>query len=99
MGKLSLTSQKPCLISSTCTVFDESEVVSLLAKGELRENLIAGMHKGIASRTATMGRSIGFGKAAAYTGGVANNLGVKRELERATGIQIIVPEESQIVGA
>jgi predicted CoA-substrate-specific enzyme activase len=99
MGKLSLNSQKPSLISSTCTVFAESEVVSLRAKGEKRENLIAGIHKGIASRTVTMGRSIGFNKDVAFTGGVAKNVGVKRELERAIGLQIIVPEEPQIVGA
>ena len=99
MGKLSLNSQKPSLISSTCTVFAESEVVSLRAKGEPRENLIAGIHKGIASRTATMGRAIGFSKDVAFTGGVAKNVGVKRELENAIGIQINVPEEPQIVGA
>jgi len=99
MGKLSLNSQKPSLISSTCTVFAESEVVSLRAKGEPRENLIAGIHKGIASRTAIMGRGIGFSKDVAFTGGVAKNVGVKRELESAIGMQIIVPEEPQIIGA
>jgi predicted CoA-substrate-specific enzyme activase len=99
MGKLSLNSQDPSLISSTCTVFAESEVVSLRANGEKRENLIAGIHKGIASRTVTMGRSIGFKKDVAFTGGVAKNVGVKRELERTIGLQIIVPEEPQIVGA
>jgi predicted CoA-substrate-specific enzyme activase len=99
MGKLSLKSKKPCLISSTCTVFAESEVVSLRARGEARENLIAGIHKGVASRTATMGRSIGFSKDVAFTGGVANNVGIKRYLESAIGTQIIVPDEPQIIGA
>jgi predicted CoA-substrate-specific enzyme activase len=99
MGKFSLTSQKPCMISSTCTVFAESEVVSLRAKGESRENLIAGIHKGVASRTVTMGRSVGFNKEVAFTGGVAKNMGVKQYLEISIGSQIIVPEEPQIVGA
>ncbi|MGE5842150.1 MAG: acyl-CoA dehydratase activase [Deltaproteobacteria bacterium] len=99
MGDLSLRSGKPCMISSTCTVFAESEVVSLRAKGESRENLIAGIHKGIASRTVTMGRSIGFHKDVAFTGGVAKNLGVKGFLEAAIGSQLLVPEEPQIIGA
>jgi len=46
-----------------------------------------------------MGRDIGFQKDVAFTGGVAKNVGVQRELESAIGIQIIVPEEPQIVGA
>jgi predicted CoA-substrate-specific enzyme activase len=99
MGKLSLTSKKPAMISSTCTVFAESEVVALRARGETRENLIAGIHKGVASRTITMGRSIGFTEKVAFTGGVAKNVGVKQYLEIVIGKQIIVPEEPQIIGA
>jgi predicted CoA-substrate-specific enzyme activase len=99
MGTLSLESKKPCSISSTCTVFAESEVVSLRAQGEARENLIAGIHKGIASRTATMGRSIGFSEDVAFTGGVAHNAGVKRYLESTIGMPIMVPDEPQITGA
>jgi activator of 2-hydroxyglutaryl-CoA dehydratase len=87
------------MISSTCTVFAQSEVVSLRAKGEPRENLIAGIHKGVASRTVTMGRSVGFNKDVAFTGGVAKNVGVKQYLETAIGSPIIVPEEPQIIGA
>jgi predicted CoA-substrate-specific enzyme activase len=99
MGKFSLTSNKPCMISSTCTVFAESEVVSLRARGEARENLIAGIHKGVASRTITMGRSVGFNNDVVFTGGVAKNVGVKQYLEIAVGTPIIVPEEPQIIGA
>jgi predicted CoA-substrate-specific enzyme activase len=99
MGTLSLSSGKPCMISSTCTVFAESEVVSLRAQGESRDNLIAGIHKGVASRTITMGRSVGFNKDVVFTGGVAKNVGVKRYLEIAVGTAIIVPEEPQIIGA
>jgi len=99
MGKLSLGSGKPCTVSSTCTVFAETEVISLRAKGEPRENLIAGIHKGIASRTLTMGRSIGFHKDIAFTGGVAKNAGVRQFLENSVNTGIIVPEEPQIVGA
>ena len=99
MGALSLRSGKSCMISSTCTVFAESEVVSLRAKGESRENLIAGIHKGVASRTITMGRSVGFHEDVVFTGGVAKNVGVKHHLETAIGSQLLVPEEPQIIGA
>lgn len=99
IGKLSLLSLNPCSISSTCTVFAESEIVSLRAKGESRENLIAGLHKGIALRTVTMGHYIGFNKDVVFTGGVAKNVGVKKFLETIIGTQILVPEEPQIVGA
>lgn len=99
MGELSLTSGKPSMISSTCTVFAESEVVSLRARGEPGENLIAGIHKGIASRIITMGRSVGFSREVAFTGGVAKNAGVRQYLETGIGLQLIVPEEPQIIGA
>jgi len=99
MGKLSLTSKQPAMISSTCTVFAESEVVSLRARGEPRENLVAGIHKAVASRTITMGRSVGFTQEVAFTGGVAKNVGVKHYLEIGMGTQLIVPEEPQIIGA
>jgi len=46
-----------------------------------------------------MGRSVGFHKDVAFTGGVAKNIGVKRYLEIAVGSSIFVPEEPQIVGA
>ena len=65
----------------------------------MQQNLIAGIHKGIASRTITMGRSVGFHKDVAFTGGVAKNLGVKRYLETAIDSQLLVPEEPQIIGA
>lgn len=99
MGNLSLTSTKPSMISSTCTVFAESEVISLRARGEPRENLIAGIHKGIVSRIITMGRGVGFSREVAFTGGVAKNAGVRQFLETGIGLRINVPEEPQIVGA
>ena len=99
MGEVSLTSESPCTVSSTCTIFAESEVVSLRAQGEPRENLIAGIHKAIASRVAVMGKSIGFTKDVAFTGGVAKNVGVKKFLADTIGLEIVIPQEPQIIGA
>lgn len=99
IGEMSLTSEEPCTISSTCTIFAESEVVSLRAQGEQRENLIAGIHRAIASRVAIMGKSIGFHREVAFTGGVAKNVGVKKFLQDAIGVEILIPQEPQIIGA
>jgi predicted CoA-substrate-specific enzyme activase len=99
MGPLSLKSKDPCQISSTCTIFAESEVVSLRAEGRSREDLIAGVHDSIASRVANMSRRLNIKPMLVFTGGVAKNVGVKKSLEVKFGISIAVPEEPQIIGA
>jgi len=99
MGPVSLLGQDPCQISSTCTVFAESEMVSLRAEGRNREDIIAGIHKALARRVAIMGAPVGFKKEVVFTGGVAKNVGIKKALEDELGLEILIPEEPQIVGA
>ena len=99
MGPLSLLGKEPCPISSTCTVFAESEMVSLRAEGESQENILAGIHKAMARRIVIMGSSVGFKKEVVFTGGVAKNVGIKKALEDETGLKILIPEEPQIMGA
>ncbi|TET18346.1 MAG: 2-hydroxyglutaryl-CoA dehydratase [Dehalococcoidia bacterium] len=99
MGPISLTSEEPCPISSTCTIFAETEMVSLRADGRTREDLVAGIHRAVASRVAVMGRTVGYSEQVVFTGGVAKNLGVKNSLEAAIGLTILIPEEPQIMGA
>jgi predicted CoA-substrate-specific enzyme activase len=99
IGPISLRGESPCQISSTCTVFAESEMVSLRAEGKTRENLLAGIHNAMAHRVAIMGRSVGFEKEVVFTGGVAKNGGMKKALEDEIGIQILIPKEPQIMGA
>ena len=99
MGPISLKGENPCSISSTCTIFAESEVVSLRAEGKSRENLIAGVHKAVASRVAVMAKRLKINPKVIFTGGVAKNIGVKRALEEELGIDVLVPEEPQIMGA
>jgi predicted CoA-substrate-specific enzyme activase len=99
MGPLSLLGKEPCQISSTCTVFAESEMVSLRAEGESRENILAGIHKAMAHRIVIMGSSVGFKKDVVFTGGVAKNVGIKKALEDEIGLEILIPEEPQIIGA
>lgn len=99
MGPMSLTSEQPSRISSTCTVFAETEMVSLRALGERREDIVAGIHHAAASRIVSMGRSVGFHKEVMLSGGVSKNRGIKKFLEDKIGMEIIIPEEPQIVGA
>lgn len=99
MGPMSLRSTSPCTISSTCTVFAETEVVSLRAQGQAVEDLIAGIHRAIAGRVITMGSSIRLEKETAFTGGVAKNSGVRKALEEAGGIRLVVPDRPQETGA
>jgi predicted CoA-substrate-specific enzyme activase len=99
MGSISLTSRDPCEISSTCTIFAESEMVSLRAEGRSREDLIAGIHKAMCHRVVIMGKAVGFRKNVAFTGGVAKNVGIVKAMEAEIGVEILVPEKPQIMGA
>ena len=99
MGPLSLTSDDPASISSTCTIFAESEVVSLRADGRSREDLIAGVHRAVAVRVASMAKRLKIRPDLIFTGGVAKNAGVKAALEREFKMEMVIPEEPQIMGA
>ncbi len=98
-GSISLTADNPAKISSLCTVFAESEVISLIAKGEERRNIIAGIHESIGSRVAAMAGRLGLASPVMMTGGVAKNIGVVKALEGKTGKPIEVSEMAQLTGA
>ena len=98
-GELSLKAEQPAKISSLCTVFAESEVISLIAKGETRENIIAGIHEAIASRVSAMASRIGLAAPVMMTGGVARNVGVVRALEKVLGMAVVVSPHAQVTGA
>lgn len=99
MGPIALLSKEPCQVTSTCTVFAESEMVSLRAEGKSREDIFAGIHIALAHRTMIMGKSVGFKTKIVFSGGVAKNAGMKKALEDQIGLEIYVPEEPQIMGA
>jgi predicted CoA-substrate-specific enzyme activase len=86
-------------ISSTCVVFAESEVISQLAKNTPVPDLVAGIHKSAAARAASLIKRIGIIEPVLMTGGVANNAGVVRALERLLGVSIQVSPYSQTAGA
>ncbi len=86
-------------ISSTCTVFAETEVVSLLAGGADRAEIARGLHESIAARTSSLVYRVGLDEAVMMTGGVAKNSAVVKALEEKLQLRIIVPPEPQIAGA
>jgi (R)-2-hydroxyacyl-CoA dehydratese activating ATPase len=98
-GALSLRAGDPSKISSLCTVFAESEVISLISKGEKRENIIAGIHESIAARIAAMANRLRIAPLVVMTGGVAKNIGVVKALQKKIGMAVEVSEYAQVNGA
>jgi predicted CoA-substrate-specific enzyme activase len=92
-------SRKRLHVSSVCTVFAESEIVGLLARGEKREDVIHAVHNSVAERVFGLVSRVGVAPPIALTGGVAKNRGMQRALEEKIGLSILVPEEPQIMGA
>jgi len=86
-------------ISSMCTVFAESEIVSLLAQGEEKERIINGIHQAISRRIKGMLEKIGKEEKIVFTGGVAKNSALKLFLEKEIGKELFVPPDPQIMGA
>jgi predicted CoA-substrate-specific enzyme activase len=99
MGPLSFKSQSKIEISSMCTVFAESEVISLVAQAQPKEDIINGIHAAICSRVGGMIDRVGLVPHVTMTGGVAKNTGIVHSLEKRTGAKINIPEEPQIAGA
>ena len=99
LGSIALSSENPATISSVCTVFAESEIVSLRGEGKKREDIVAGIHGAIASRIYSMIMQIGCEDPVVLTGGVARNEGLVRALENEMQRSVKVPEHPQLTGA
>ncbi|MHA1264403.1 MAG: acyl-CoA dehydratase activase [Candidatus Helarchaeota archaeon] len=101
MGELSLQSRNPAKISSMCTVFAESEVISLFAQKKASKiDIVAGLHTAIAKRITGMVNRLGrVQEKIVFCGGVAKNKGVKKALEQELKKPLYSPEDPQITGA
>lgn len=86
-------------ISSTCTVFAESEVISQLAGGETAADVVAGIHQSVARRVAGLVGRLGITPDVVMTGGVAKNSGVVQAMEKELKIPVTVAPKSQLTGA
>jgi len=99
LGACALRATEPVRVSSTCTVFAESEVVSHVARGKKRENILHGVCQSIVDRIAAMARGVGVTAPVAMTGGVAKNPAVVKLMGNRLGVAILLPPEPQITGA
>lgn len=86
-------------ISSMCTVFAESEVVSLIADDTPTPDIIHGLDVSVARKTAALARRVGGEPPYLMTGGVANNEGVVKALSEVLGAPVATHEDSQLCGA
>lgn len=99
LAELGAQSTKEVAISSTCTVFAESEVISQLAQGSDKRDIIHGIHKSVASRVVGLANRIGVRDAVVMTGGVAQNGGVVSALQEILGHPIHTSPLTQYNGA
>ena len=101
LGEFSLKSKKSIFLSTQCTVFAETEIISYLSRNELVENIAAGMHYSLAKRVIQMGKAanIRFSKDVVFSGGVAKNVGMVKAIEDLLGEKVIIPQEPQLTAA
>jgi|GEM_PF-1181816 len=99
VGGLALSSRTAVSISGTCTMFAESEVISLRERSVTKEGIAAGLVESIAQRDSAVAKHMGLKKSVAFVGGEAKNAGIKAALERMLGVTLFVPSEPQITGA
>jgi len=100
LSSLSLNGKNPATISSQCSVFAESEVVTLINEGIELTDIVAGLHNSVASRLNSMVGKVGLVEDVALTGGCAKNAGLVKALEKKLKISVRgLPEDPQIVGA
>ncbi len=98
-GELALRGKNPSKISSVCTVFAESEIISLVAKGENREDITSGIHLSIARRIVSMVKRVGMKPPVAMSGGVALNIGVIDALQKLLDTPVKTTPLAQYSGA
>jgi (R)-2-hydroxyacyl-CoA dehydratese activating ATPase len=99
LGATALRGERPVKISTTCTVFAESEVLSWLGKGKKIEDILLGVHQSIAARSAGLLRRVGIEEQVTFTGGVARNEAMIAALNERLGTHVNVSEDSHFMGA
>jgi predicted CoA-substrate-specific enzyme activase len=99
LGPTALEATRPVRISTTCTVFAESEILSWIGKGKKVEDILLGVHQSIASRSMGLLRRVGIEEEISFTGGVAKNIGMIRAIEDRLETRINVSPDSHYMGA
>jgi len=99
MGLAALEAKGETKISSMCTVFAESEVTGLIARGTPRPDISRGLHEAICDRALALLKRVGVEREVVFAGGVARNPCMRALLEERLGMPLLIPEDPQIVGA
>lgn len=99
IGEISLRGTKPVRLTSVCTVFVESDILSHLAQNKQVEDILSGVHEAIATRTIGLVRRVGIDPEITFTGGVARNIGMVRALEAKLNVTLNASPEAQYCGA
>jgi predicted CoA-substrate-specific enzyme activase len=99
LGEVTLSASEEVSISSTCTVFAESEVVSLIAHGVPLQPILKGLHRSLIKRVVAMIRSVSFISPLMLSGGVVRNPAIPVMLEDELNEKVIVPKYPQLMGA
>jgi predicted CoA-substrate-specific enzyme activase len=99
IGGLALQAKNPVRLTSVCTVFVESDIMSYLAQRKTIEDILGGVHKAIATRTMSLVRRVGVEEEVTFTGGVSRNIGMVKALEEVLGTSINVSDEGHYMGA
>ncbi|HYX70239.1 MAG TPA: acyl-CoA dehydratase activase [Terriglobales bacterium] len=99
VGPLSLKAVQPVKITTVCTVFVESDILSYLSQGKKAEDILGGVHQAIAKRTVSLARRVPIEPGITLTGGVARNVGMVRALEDVLGAQLQVSPDAHFMGA
>ncbi len=99
IGPLSQKGKNPVKITTVCTVFVESDILSYLSLGKKPEDILSGVHLAIAKRTISLARRVPIEQAITMTGGVSRNIGMVRALEEVLGTELQVSPEAHYTGA
>lgn len=100
LSSLALEGKSPATITSQCSVFSESEVVTLVNEGMDLADIAAGLHVAIATRLTSMIGRVGLTEDVALTGGCDKNAGLAKALEDKLQVQVVrLPSDHQMVGA
>ena len=99
MGERSLTAKQPVRLSTVCTIFVESDILTYLAQGKKVDDILDGVHGAIAARTVALVRRVGAESEITMTGGVSRNVGMVKWLEQKLGMPVNVSPDSHYTGA
>jgi predicted CoA-substrate-specific enzyme activase len=99
VGPLSLEGKHPVKITTVCTVFVESDILSYLAQGKKPPDILSGVHLAIARRTVSLARRVPIEPAITLTGGVARNVGMVHALEEILATKLQVSPDAHFTGA